>query len=205
MLWSKKLPNGRRFDLVEGIPNAYLYHRSELGEFRLTSDTMTPSFDGQGMRHIVASVPTPPLERFYHLSYTIGNMIVFPGNRVDGKTNINGARGMHRQVRDRIDLTIECIRRHYDGDANPLQDVLARYGDFFRLFSNFRGFVQFFMLDDLVTEGAGAVKFMMPFDEFQSSPLPETLEQYVSYMGAATRFIDARNRRIAAYVTSAQN
>ena len=203
LLWSKTLPNGRRFDLVDGGPKAYLYHKSELGEFRLTSDTMAPSFDGEDMKRIVGTVPAADLERFYYLSYTIGNMIVFPGNRIDGKATINCARGMNRQIRDRIDLTMECIRRHYGGDSSPLQEVLVRYADFFNLFEDFPGFVRYFLLDDLVSGKSASLKFMMPFDGFRSSPLPATSDKYTSYMRAATSFIEARNRRIASYVKSA--
>ena len=203
LLWSRELPSGRVFDLVEDTPGAYLYHHSDLGDFRLTSDTMTPSFDGDDMKHIVASVPSQPLDRFYHLSYTIGNMTVFPGNRIEGKATINGARGMRRQIRDRIDLTLDCIRRHYDGSPSPLQDVLARYRDFFQLFEDFEGFVRYFLLDDLVDSKSASVKFMLPFDGFQSSPLPRTRDDYIAYMQDATKFIEARNRRIAAYVKSA--
>jgi len=34
---------------------------------------------------------------------------------------------MHPQIKDRFDLTLECIRRHYVGQANPLGNALAVY------------------------------------------------------------------------------
>ena len=33
ILWSKKLPNGKKFILNNEKKNVYLYHKSELGEF----------------------------------------------------------------------------------------------------------------------------------------------------------------------------
>lgn len=43
-LWSKPLPSGPRFDLDAATPGAYLHHRSELGEFWLSSDSVFPTF-----------------------------------------------------------------------------------------------------------------------------------------------------------------
>ena len=78
--------------------------------------------------------------------------MVFPGNRLDGKLTINGARGLNRKIADRFDLTLECIRRHYLGQPSPLGETLARYRDFLALFEDFRGYVEFFMLQDLVSD-----------------------------------------------------
>ena len=69
--------------------------------------------------------------------------MVFPSNRVDGKMTINGARGFLRRVADRMDLTLESIRRHYRGEPSPLGATLARYADFFALFEDFGGYVDF--------------------------------------------------------------
>jgi hypothetical protein len=38
------------------------------------------------------------------------------------------------------------------GPGNPLSVTLSRYTDFFALFGDFRSYVSFFLLDDLVTE-----------------------------------------------------
>lgn len=43
-LWSKPLPGGRSFLLDDTTPGAYLHHRSDLGEFFLSSDSVTPTF-----------------------------------------------------------------------------------------------------------------------------------------------------------------
>lgn len=63
--------------------------------------------------------------------------------------SINQARGINSRIRDRFDLTLESIRRHYLGTVNPLADVLARHSDFFDLFGDFRGYVDHFLLNDL--------------------------------------------------------
>jgi hypothetical protein len=77
--------------------------------------------------------------------------MLFPGKRIDGKMTINGARGFHPKIKDRFDLTVECIRRHYRAEDSPLSDTLSRYADFFALFRNFEGYVEHFLLQDLFT------------------------------------------------------
>jgi len=54
ILWSKTLPNGELFNLVDTNPEAYLYHKSNLGEFRLGSDAITHSYRStKKMAHII--------------------------------------------------------------------------------------------------------------------------------------------------------
>ena len=60
-------------------------------------------------------------------------------------------RGCLGTIAGRFDLTLECIRRHYKGQPSPLGETLARYRDFFDLFKSFDGYVEFFLLQDLVT------------------------------------------------------
>lgn len=197
LLWSKPLPSGGFLKLDDTKRNAYLYHRSDVGEFYLSSDVMIPSFrKEQRLAHVFDQIPLEEREMFQHIGYTIGGMIVFPGNKVDGKMTINGARGCHPRIKDRFDLTMECIRRHYSGEHSPLSDTLARYADFFDLFRNFKGYAEFFMLQDLVTEDYSAVKFFMPFEDFTKSPLPRCIESYRAYQHLAIEFINSRNRGI---------
>jgi hypothetical protein len=51
--------------------------------------------------------------------------------------------------------------------------VLARYADFFRLFGDFRGYIEFFLLQDLVTEDYCAVGFSAPFSDFNTPAVPK--------------------------------
>ena len=200
LLWSKPLPNGAPFDLDVTTPPAYLHHVSELGEFWLTSDAVIPTFTRwRILKHITEQIPEAENEAFRTLGYTIGGMMVFPGNQVDRRPTINGARGLHPQIRDRFDLTLECIRRHYLAEPNPLSATLARYADFFGLFGDFAGYVDFFHLQDLVNEVSSTVKFFMPFEDFGEWVLPTTLDVYLGYRRRAMEFIESRNRRIADY------
>ena len=136
------------------------------------------------------------LETFRMIGYTIGGMMLFPGNRIGRKMTINGARGFHPRIKDRFDHTVECIRRHYRNEPSPLSEALRRYADFFGLFRDFRGYVEFFLLQDLVTEDCSAVKFLTPFENFTTSPLPASIEDYRAYRQRAIEFIEARNHRI---------
>ncbi len=56
--------------------------------------------------------------------------MVWPSNRISGASTINGAKGMNYFIADRLDLTIECIRRYYLGETSPLYETLKRYDDF---------------------------------------------------------------------------
>jgi hypothetical protein len=197
-LWSKPLPSGAPFQLVTTTAKVYLHHKSELGEFFLASDSVVPTFTrNKRMAHITDHVSSEDRHRFLSLSYTIGGMMVFPGNKIDGQMTINGARGCHPLIRDRFDLTVECIRRHYSSEPSPLSTALYRYHDFFHLFGDFRGYVEFFLLQDLVSEDFARVRFFTPFSQVQSPVIPQTLEDYNSYRLAAEEFLRARNARIA--------
>ncbi len=202
-LWSKRLPSGVVLTLDDFTPKVYLHHKSALGEYFLSSDSVIPSFRSHvRMKHITDQVPERELAAFQTMSYTMGGMMIFPSNRIDGKSTINGARGFHRKICDRFDLTVECIRRHYRNDASPLSDVLARYSNFLDLFHDFSGYVEFFLLQDMVTDDFSTVKFCAPFDDFESSPVPDSLDAYLSYKKLAIDFITARNRRILAISNS---
>ncbi len=204
LLWSKPLPSGVLFQLDATTPGYYLLHRSTLGRFELSSDAVMASYTSYvTMAPIIAQFNEDEHAKFNTLGYTIGGMMVFPGNRVDGKMTINGARGFLRRVADRMDLTLESIRRHYSGEPSPLSATLARYADFFALFDDFRGYVDFFLLQDLVTADGATVRFFMPFDDFNSPAKPQDAETYRKFRQLSIEFIEARNRRIDALVNQA--
>jgi hypothetical protein len=197
-LWSKSLPSGRAFHLDDAVRDAYLHHRSELGTFSLSSDSVIPTFTKwASLKRIIEFFTEEEHEAFRAMSYTIGGMMVFPGNRIDGKQTINGARGFNRKIADRFDLTLECIRRHYLGQRSPLDETLIRYQEFFELFDDFRGYVEFFLLQDLVTTNGSAVRFFMPFDDFNTPSVPWDADSYKEYRRLSIEFIEARNRRIS--------
>lgn len=192
LLWSKQLPGGAMFAL--DVRGSYLHHRSEVGEFWLSSDAVIPTF--RWNTQIKSLIPAEELAAFNSVGYTIGGMMIFPANRIGDKWTINQARGCTRQIGDRFDLTLECIRRYYNDDDSPLSGVLRRYDKFFDLFQDFRGYVDFFLLQDLVTADMSNVKIAGPFNDFRGSPIPASAEEYRSYKNAAITFIEARNRRI---------
>ena len=148
------------------------------------------------MRAIIGQMAESENEEFMTIGYTIGGMMLFPGNRIEGKMTINGARGFQPRIADRMDLTLECIRRHYLGEESPLGSTLSLYADFFTLFGDFRGNVNFFLLEDLVTDD-DLVKFFMPFDGFRRPHVPTDIDTYKEYRRKSIDFIKAWNDRIA--------
>ena len=196
LLWSKPLPSGVMFELLDTTPGIYLHHRSHLGEFWLASDAVIPTFRKERcVARFIDRIPQE-LATFMRIGYTMGGMMLFPGHRVGRQMTINGARGFHPKIKDRFDLTLECIRRHYLEEDSPLRGPIARYANYFSLFGDFRGYVDFFLLQDLVTAEGSAVQFFSPFDNFASSPVPANIDAYLAYRDLAVTFIEARNRRI---------
>jgi hypothetical protein len=147
------------------------------------------------MQAIIGQLPDSENESFMSLAYTIGGFLVWPSNKVAGTMTMNGARGFNSKIADRIDLTLECVRLHYLRGGSPLTDTLARYADFFALFGDFRGYIDFFLLNDLVTVDYN-VRFLMPFEDFQSPSVPRDLATYTEYRRHSIEFIEARNHRI---------
>ncbi|HNU98511.1 MAG: hypothetical protein KA191_09170 [Verrucomicrobia bacterium] len=199
-LWSKPLPSGDRFDLRDDEPGYYLYHDSALGNFALGSDAITHSYKTHIKKKWLTTQIPKEVQELFDRGSTIGAYIVFPNNQVDRKHTINQARGVSRLIDDRFDLTLECIRRFYIGEPNPLGESLNRYAAFFQLFETFKGYVEFFLLDDLVNE-RGDVKFYLPFDDFQSPPEFKDVKDYLVYKNRVESFIKSRNRRIEDYAT----
>ena len=199
LLWSKNLPNGERFNLDLDTPHK-LHHNSSLGEFMLSSDAITHTYKNwKSMSNIIDGIPREDMETFYSLGFTIGAFIIFPSKRINKKMTINMARGTHKKIRDRFDLTLECIRRYYVNKDSPLKDTIDSYSSFFNLFETFRGYVDFFLLQDLVDEEYKAIKFWHSFDNFNNQPLPNNIHEYNSYKNNVVDFIKSRNIRILKY------
>ena len=185
-----------------------LHHVSELGDFWLSSDAITNTYRSwrrpTQIAAVVDQVPEAEVKAFYDLGCTIGAYVVFPYPvQVDGmwQRSINQERGTKREIRDRFDLTLECIRRHYLGERSPLE-TLALHSDFFHLFGDFRGYVDHFLLNDLVDDDTGTIRFYLPFDGFERDALPTSAEEYHEVMRRSTDFVRARNERIAQYADS---
>jgi len=201
LLWSKTLPNGECLNLIDSYPKAYLYHKSGLGEFMLNSDAITHSYKNtKRMAHIINQIPAEKIDALFNQGCTIGSYIVFPKNKLNNKQSINQARGTHPKIADRFDLTLECIRLFYSNIENPLKDVFERHSDFFSLFENFKAYVDFFLLQDLVTNDYSTIKYHLRHQSFEEKPLPKNVDEYLEYRENTLSFIKARNQRILSSV-----
>ena len=206
MLWSKKLPNGKDMILEIGGPYDYL---NTVDGLRLSSDTIGTSLMHARMLPILEEVARqvewrPWIESVIREIYTIGGTILFPKH----PNNINGQRGMNPFICDRWDLTLECIRRYYEGitDArnNPIGWVLKNDREFFDMFVDFKGYCDFFFLQDCVTEDYSSVRMWIPTEPFAKKyPYPETAEEYFIWVDACLAFVKNRNKRIREYVSEA--
>ena len=138
----------------------------------------------------------------------LGGIVMWP-RRALGGPSINQARGSARKatIADRLDLTVECIRRYYDGecdsDRNPLGPDFVRYERFFDLFADFGGYVDFWLLQDLLTEDGNGVALFLgaksrTYDFAVSSPYPDSVRAYDEYLTKAQEFVLRRNARMSA-------
>ena len=80
-----------------------------------------------------------------------------------------------------------------------MSDTLDRYFLFFDLFQDFRGYVDFFFLQDLVDENYSTINFWHPFDSFDDPPLPKNVPEYHVYKENLIEFVNARNQRILTF------
>ncbi|MGN1096255.1 MAG: DUF6994 family protein [Christensenellales bacterium] len=133
------------------------------------------------------------IEDYTRKSYTIGGAIIFPKM----KGSINQMRGCNSHIRDRFDLTLECIRKYYNNEESPLYETLLRNKDFFDLFVEFKGYVDFFYLQDLVSEDYSTVKFWIGNGNFETNPFPKTVEEYMLWIDRQLDFVKKRNDRIS--------
>src|SRR5690606_9760941 len=189
LLWSKPLPNGQMFDLSKQS-GTYLYHNSELGEFNLGSDAITHSYRNQKRKKWLIEQVTNEVDELFKIGSTIGAYTLFPKNKIDNKFTINQARGVNSLIDDRFDLTLECIRLFYDGQQSPLYDTFLRYKNFFDLFENSKGYIDFFLLNALVDESEN-IRFYLPFDNFKTKPTFTDIDEYLVYKKKVTEFINA--------------
>ena len=198
ILWSKPLPSGEDFLLDYSITGKYLSSKSSVGEFELSSDSITHSYIGvKRMNSITKLVSGADRDKILKTFYTVGGFIIFPSNKIDNKQTINGSRGFNSRIVDRFDLTLECIRRFYLGIESPLYETFSRYKDFFQLFDDFQGYAEFFLLQDIVTDDFSKVKFFLPFDDsFPSQPLPKDLNDYLIYIKNTNNFVVNRGNRM---------
>lgn len=201
LLYSRKLPNGEYMDLEAGSDQ---YNYLTWKDFRFGSDSITVSYRYYDyieiLEKIKSSLPDYKsfMEDFLRKSYTIGGNIIFPKRR----NSINQKRGFDTKIRDRWDLTLECIRRYYNEEDSPLTKTLERDKSFFDLFIDFNGYVDFFFLQDCVTEDYSKVELFIETLCFKESPFPKTVEEYFCLIENQLNFVSKRNTRIKKYILS---
>lgn len=196
LLWSKPLPNGEVMELEDGRSKFYLGWKN----FYFGSDSIIVSFRYRNNQKLINEVAQSLpdynkwLEDYLREAYTIGGEMLFPSH----KGGINQSRGCNSQIRDRWDLTMECIRRHYSAEESPLSEVMANNQSFFDLFVDFKGFVDFFFLQDCVSEDYKEVKmWFTPL--YNSKVIPDSVDSYMNYIDGEMEFLRKRNARIAEY------
>lgn len=194
ILWSKPLPNGEKMNLEFGKGSDYLNWKN----FRFGADSICASFRYKRYLYMLEQVKDSIrnyhefMENFIRKTYTIGGSLIFPkGN------SINCARGCNALIKDRWDLTLECIRRYYKNEDSPLFDALNKNKEFFDLFVDFKGYVDFFFLQDCVSEDYNSVNFWVGDGDMSKNPIPQTVEEYLKWIEKQLEFVEKRNLRIA--------
>jgi hypothetical protein len=200
ILWNKPLPNGKLLK-ISHIKSKYLVGICEDVSIELSSDSIINSLSKRLKNNSKTSQIymecRSEIEKVQKNGSTIGGFLLFPRRKIDGKLTINAARGFNNKIIDRFDLSLECIRLYFLGLDSPLKNDLERYSEFFDLFSNFKGYVQFFLLDALVNDSYTEVKFFTSFSQaFSHSPLPNDKTEYLTYAENSLRFVKSRNERI---------
>lgn len=195
LLWSRQLPNGQIMQLDRPEKSIYL----QWNGINFGSDSIIISFryDKQLMNQLKKIVPDfkKHIEIFFHKSYTIGGAIIFPMR----SHSINQMRGINSIIKDRFDLTLECIRRYYNGEKSPLSKTLEADKKFFDLFIDFKGYVDFFFLNDLVTDDYNKINCWCGKMDFKGSGIPKSLEEYIRFIELEMNFLEKRNNRIEEY------
>lgn len=194
VLWSRKLPNGETMDLKKGSGSNYLTWK----DFRFGSDAIIVSFRYLKYKSMIdaynkeLSDYKSYWENLIRRAYTIGGMMIFPKH----VNSMNQNKGTNKFISDRWDLTLECIRRHYVGEESPLTDIIESDRNFYDLFVDFKGFVDFFFLQDCVSSDYSKVTIWEGDGTFKRFGLPETLDGYKEFLKNQFEFLERRNQRI---------
>ena len=193
LLWSKPLPNGEKMEIEQ--ERGYL----KWDKMWLGCDSITASFLHYRFplkEYVEQNIPnfSQFKDDYWHKTYTIGGSIIFPMVR----WSMNQARGCSVKICDRWDLTLECIRRYYKGESSPLDTALEKSSLFFDKFVCFKGYVDFFLLQDCVDEDYN-VKFWLNTPLFESMPMPKNMKEYMHWINTQLDFVSKRGKRIAEY------
>ena len=203
LLWSKPLPNGEVMELEDGRSKFYLRWK----DFYFSNDSITASFRYYRNRPFLEKVKKVVgnyhqfVESYLHQLYQIGGEVIFPSS-VGG---IDQTSGFRSDIRDRWDLTLECICRYYRGEDSPLKEVLDKNKSFFDLFVDFKGYIEFFFFQDCVDETYSKVNLWLDTPLFINNPIPQTVEQYFDFINKEIVFVEKRNKRIRDYIDTCES
>ena len=205
LLWNKKLPNGQMMYLEKGTMSNYLIWNG----MRFGSDSIVTQHRYKKCEKVIREVENiVPNYKEYVIqvlreTYTIGGMIIFPKIR----NSMNQLRGTNPMIRDRWDLTLECIKRYYEqpdnteSNYNPLWNAINNSKNFFELFVDFQKYIEFFLLQDYL-DSNGSVTLFFPHKSFCDDPLPKTAEEYIQNIEMQRNIVKKRNKRIQQYLES---
>lgn len=207
-LWSRKLPNGQNMELKSGCGSYYLYWQN----FRFGADSIVNMyFHHKGVQSLLNEEIKQALiknfdettdfkdfvKKYLYKTYTIGGSIIFPKNGVTNSINIR----RYSLLKDRFDLTLECIRRYYEKEASPMSKVLQANAQFFALFCDFKGYVNFFFLQDLVNEDYSKINYFNSANKFEKVSYPQTEKDWLDLYNNQMNFVKKRNERIRDFVS----
>lgn len=188
----KELPDGQVIHLTRA--GKYLLKKEDI---RLSGDNVFTRFTGRvpdlmdELEEIKGSEWKAYQQRIIRNGWRIGGEILFPRHR----NSLNGMRGFSRQIMDRFDLTLECIQNFYEDKNSPLSWVLEMDREWFELFVNFQGFIDFFLLNDWVDENYQVI------DQLGTGNLlPETVSELEAWHIRMEELVEARTLRIVADV-----
>lgn len=200
ILWSRVLPCGKEMGLV--TKGTKCSRCLEWEDFTFTSDSIAVSHRYGKMNDILKQfekvVPNyhAYMENFIHKAYTIGGMMIWPCRR----GSINQAKGCNGKIADRIDRTLECVRRYYNNEESPMSHCLENDSRFFELFVDFKGFVDFFFFQDLVSTDYKRVNMMVGNNDFSTPALAQSVEEYCQWLETQLVLVAKRNERIKNFI-----
>lgn len=185
LLWNKGPLSG-----LKEVGNRLEFTKDGKTYFLRSDSIMNPYHENKECSHLVKQIKKDIWDEYWKYDCSIGGYIIYPGQKEGGMT-INQARGCNPLIKDRFDLTLDCIRKYYLGETSPLYEDLKRYKWFFDLFKDFKGYVEFFLLQDLVNQD-GTIKFFLN----TQYPVPKTVDEELLLLNKMKEFCRTRNKRI---------
>jgi len=200
-LWTRMTPSGIKLNLVKSSSPRYEFFFNK--KQRFSSDSMTNSYclwNQNKQLPIKTKLIENLYEKYKEVDNTIAGFIIFPknDNKFDRHWTINQTRGTCSTIKDRFDFTLECIRRWYakEEGQNPLEEVLERQNYFYMLFNDFKGYIDFFFLQDFVDENYRVIIW----SEKLFDPLPKTTYQWGELIKIMTELLKKRQNRIKHFI-----